>query len=138
MNIKKLLFTVITVICLPLFSFSTVPANINSGNPTMPFPQFIDYPGGYSLASHLPDGVTLAEMEKYMRDAWQIYANQFETTGDSWGGVNYLWDAQKIGAGGCGYDCAEADGYALIAAAVMADKPIFDALWMRFHDLRLL
>lgn len=40
------------------------------------------------------------------------------------------------GNNGCPYDCSEGDGYALLAAAYMADKEIFDGLWLRTHDVR--
>ena len=56
MNIKKLVLAVFTVIFLPVISSAAINVNINSGNPTMPFPQFINYDAGgatytvYSLA----------------------------------------------------------------------------------------
>ncbi|MEE1064451.1 MAG: glycosyl hydrolase family 8, partial [Paludibacteraceae bacterium] len=52
-------------------------------------------------------------------------------TGDEWAGIKYI-----KGNNGCPYDCTECDGYALLAAAYMADKTTFDGLWMRTHDLR--
>jgi uncharacterized repeat protein (TIGR01451 family) len=85
------------------------------------------------LAQINPDGVPHAEMEEWTRDAWQIFANEFEYTGEPpVGGVQYI--RANIG---CPYDCTEGDGYALIAAAFMADKTTFDGIWMRFHDRRL-
>jgi uncharacterized repeat protein (TIGR01451 family) len=113
-----------------------VDIHINSGNPAFPFPQFIpyEYSGGHSLGNlgtkNAP-GVVHAEMEQDIRDAYRIMANRFVYTGVEWGGVKYV-----RGNIGCPYDCSEGDGYALLAAAIMADKPTFDGLWMRTHDLR--
>ncbi len=123
-----------------LFSISIkaqVPVEINSGNPNIPFPQFsaYEYDAGHrleNLANQNADGLVHAEMEKRIREAWQIMANRFEYTGVSHAGVQYV-----IGNIGCPYDCSEGDGYALIAAAFMGDKTIFDGLWFRTHDLRL-
>ncbi|MFN6943991.1 MAG: glycosyl hydrolase family 8 [Cytophagaceae bacterium] len=127
------------IFCLVVFLFgitsavAQVPVDINSGNPRFPFPQFKDYPNGLrTLASENSPGVTHAEMEQRMRDAWQIMANRLEYTGDNHAGVQYI-----IGNIGCPYDCSEGCGYALLAAAEMADKTTFDGLWMRTHDVRM-
>lgn len=120
-----------------LFSFglslnaNAVKVHINSGNPAYPFPQFLEYACGGNLGTKLADGLTHAEMEQQIRDAYQMHANAFEYTGDEWAGIKYI-----KGNDGCPYDCTEGDGYALLAAAYMADKPTFDGLWMRTHDLR--
>jgi len=71
------------------------------------------------------------EMEQRIRDAWQIFANEFTYTGGSYAGVQFIQ-----GNVGCPYDCTEGDGYALLAAAYMADKTIFDGLWFQIHDAK--
>ena len=110
---------------------NAVKVHINSGNPAYPFPQFLNYACGGNLGTNLPEGLTHAEMEQQIREAYQLHANAFEYTGDEWAGIKYI-----KGNLGCPYDCTEGDGYALLAAAYMADKPTFDGLWMRTHDLR--
>lgn len=110
---------------------NAVKVHINSGNPAYPFPQFLKYACGGNLGTNLPEGLTHAEMEQQIREAYQLHANAFEYTGDEWAGIKYI-----KGNNGCPYDCTEGDGYALLAAAYMADKPTFDGLWMRTHDLR--
>ncbi len=128
---KRFLITALSVICISI-QINAVPVNINSGNPTMPFPQFIDYNNGAvkSLASQQPDGVTHAEMEQWIRDAWQIHANEFTAAGTiTYGGqtVNLIKD------GSTPY-CSEGHGYALLGAAVMADKTVFDGLWFYLNE----
>lgn len=110
---------------------NAVKVHINSGNPAYPFPQFLKYACGGNLGTNLPEGLTHAEMEQQIREAYQLHANAFEYTGDEWAGIKYI-----KGNNGCPYDCTEGDGYALLAAAYMADKTTFDGLWMRTHDLR--
>ncbi|MBO4331980.1 MAG: hypothetical protein J5875_02320, partial [Paludibacteraceae bacterium] len=117
-----------------LFSANEVTVHINSGNPKFPFPQFSYYEYGdkhklENLGTKNPEGVVHAEMEQDIRDAYQIFANEWEYTGESWGGVQYI-----RGNIGCPYDCREGDGYSLLAAAVMGDKISFDGLWMCCHD----
>ena len=73
--------------------------------------------------------VVHAEMEQDIRDAYQIFANEWTYTGDAVGGVKYI-----RGNIGCPYDCREGDGYSLLAAALMGDKTSFDGLWMCVHD----
>jgi len=151
MNIKKLILTVVTVLLLPVISFSAINVNINSGNPTMPFPQFINYDAGgatytvYSLADaahtatglalHQPDGVSLAEMEQWIRDAWKIHSNEFSYNGtvtyqNATGGsvtVNLIQDSSSP-------YCSEGHGYALLAAALICDKDAFDGLWCFLNE----
>lgn len=110
---------------------NAVKVHINSGNPAYPFPQFLKYACGGNLGTNLPEGLSHAEMELQIREAYQLHANAFEYTGDEWAGIKYI-----KGNNGCPYDCTEGDGYALLAAAYMADKTTFDGLWMRTHDLR--
>lgn len=128
--IKRFFLPVLFFLELSL-SANAVKVHINSGNPAYPFPQFLEYACGGNLGTKLADGLTHAEMEQQIRDAYQLHANAFEYTGDEWAGIKYI-----KGNDGCPYDCTEGDGYALLAAAYMADKPTFDGLWMRTHDLR--
>ena len=128
--IKRFFLPVLFSLGLSL-NANAVKVHINSGNPAYPFPQFLEYACGGNLGTKLADGLTHAEMEQQIRDAYQMHANAFEYTGDEWAGIKYI-----KGNDGCPYDCTEGDGYALLAAAYMADKPTFDGLWMRTHDLR--
>ncbi len=113
------------------FSAGAVKVHINSGNPAYPFPQFLEYACGGNLGTKLPEGLSHAEMEQQIRDAYQLHANEFEYTGEEYAGIKYILTPYKAA-----YDCTEGDGYALLAAAYMADKVTFDGLWMRTHDLR--
>ncbi len=134
---------IITLIALILgftTAFAQVPVDINSGNPKYPFPQFLDYAYGSHSLDNLgtvnAPGVTHAEMEQDISDAYQIMANRFNYTGES---IKY--DNGEIlryikGNKGCPYDCSEGSGYAMLAAAYMGDKYTFDGLWARNHDLR--
>ena len=139
--IRKIRNKVLVALCSLAFlgghqsAEAVVPVNINSGNPAFPFPQFIEYQYGSghklkNLGTDNPEGVVHAEMEQDIRDAYQIFANEWEYTGESHGGVQYI-----RGNIGCPYDCREGDGYSLLAAAIMGDKVSFDGLWMRIHDI---
>ncbi len=108
-----------------------VKVHINSGNPAYPFPQFAEYVCGGNLGTQLSEGLSHAEIEQQIRQAYQQFAYSFKYTGDEFAGIRYI-----KGNDGCPYDCTEGDGYALLAAAYMADKVTFDGLWMRTHDLR--
>lgn len=121
-------------IALGLHAQNEVTVHINSGNPRFPFPQFLAYEDGTShhlenLGTKNPEGVVHAEMEQDIRDAYQIFANEWTYTGDVVNGVKYI-----RGNIGCPYDCREGDGYSLLAAAIMGDKTSFDGLWMCVHD----
>lgn len=113
-----------------------VKVSINSGNPAFPFPQFLDYETNNhklgNLGTKNAPGVTHAEMEQTIRDAWQIFANSFSYPGGDHAGVKYI--KSNIG---CPYDCTEGVGYAMIAAAYMADKTTFDGIWLYEHDKRM-
>jgi hypothetical protein len=90
---------------------AAVPVHINSGNPAFPFPQFLDYAYGDShrlgnLGTKNAEGVVHAELEQDIRDAYQIHANEFEYTGEEWGGYKFIWTPYKAA-----YDCTEGDGY---------------------------
>ncbi|MBR5434916.1 MAG: hypothetical protein IK117_10825 [Bacteroidales bacterium] len=122
------------LLSLCVFAQNEVTVHINSGNPRFPFPQFLAYEYGDShyldnLGTKNPEGVVHAEMEQDIRDAYQIFANEWTYTGDRVSGVRYI-----RGNLGCPYDCREGDGYSLLAAAIMADKTSFDGLWMCVHD----
>ena len=114
-----------------------VPVQINSGDPAFPFPQFLPYEHSdgnilYNLGTHNPAGVTHAEMEKSIRDAYQIMMNRASyyqniSLGTGSSAVKYIKFASNP-------DCSEGTGYALLAAAMMADKATFDGLWLFTHD----
>ncbi len=132
-KIFAVLSSVLMVLCANAQNEVTV--HINSGNPRFPFPQFLAYEYGDShyldnLGTKNPEGVVHAEMEQDIRDAYQIFANEWTYTGTQLNGVKYI-----RGNNGCPYDCREGDGYSLLAAAIMGDKTSFDGLWMRVHDV---
>ena len=122
-------FCLIVFLLTSVFAFGQVPVNINSGNPNFPFPQFLEYANGKTLAKYNAEGVTHADMEKAMREGYQVLANKFRYTGVTVDGVKYI-----RGNLGCPYDCAEGEGYAMLAAAYMGDQVTFNGLWMRVHD----
>ena len=126
-SIKKLVIA--AVACLGSLQAYSVPVHINSGNPAYPFPQFLEYACGVNLGTQNPEGVVHIEMEQDIRDAYQIFANEWKYTNDVMDGVKYIQ-----GNIGCPYDCREGDGYSMLAAAVMGDKESFDGLWFRIHD----
>jgi hypothetical protein len=134
-----LFFSIISQISI----FAAITVNINSyypltQGPNMPFPQFNNYTAGgtttlYTLSdsAHQPDGVTHAEMEKWIRDAWQIDANRFNAAGtiayqlqNGTAATIQLIDYNST----CG-DCSESAGYYLLSAALMGDKQTFDGIW---------
>ncbi len=111
-----------------------ITVHINSGNPALPFPQFNDYVNEsgtlQNLARKNGAGVTHAEMEQSIRDAYQIMMNRVVKTGESYGGKEYLKFRSNP-------QCSEGDGYGLLGAASMADKETFDGLWLYIHDVTL-
>ncbi len=126
--------------------FSQVAFNINSGNPNFPFPQFLDYKGGKSLASTNGVGVPHAELEQRTRDAYQILTNNMTyniNKGGVYGavtvaGVKYIMPHDVASGSDVGHcTCVEGDGYYLLAAAYMADKTTFDGYYMWVHDRQL-
>jgi conserved repeat domain len=120
-----------------LFSFSAQAwtpldsVHINSGNPKFPFPQFLPYqnPSGtlYNLATHSGVGVTHAEMEQTIRDAYRIAMNRASKPGGGVGGTDYVYFNSDC-------NCTEGDGYGLLSAVAMADKKTFDGMWLYIHD----
>lgn len=115
----------------------TIQISINSGNPQFPFPQFYEYEGGKTLALYNPPGVVHAEMEKSTRDAYRIMMNRAIYSGEQLGTVKYIKFNDPSVPQGYGTFVSEGDGYALLAAAYMADKKTFDGLWCWVHDNRL-
>jgi uncharacterized repeat protein (TIGR01451 family) len=116
-------------------SSSKVTVQINSGNPAVPFPQFNAYQNPTekldNLATHNGVGVTHAEMEQTIRDAYQIMMNRATKTGTKLSGIEYLlYQSDCGGINGC----SEGAGYGLLGAAAMADKTTFDGLWLWIHD----
>lgn len=128
---KSTYFTAIATFLMSASTAIAVPVHINSGNPAYPFPQFLEYACGGNLGTENPEGLVHAEMERYIRKAYQQHANEFEYTGKEYKGIKYIWTPYKAA-----YDCSEGDGYALLAAAYMADKVTFDGYWMATHDKR--
>ena len=131
------------LICLfiPLRLGATFPvsaANINQGavmpqSPVWPFPQFKEYLYGKSLATQNPDGVPHAEMEKALI---QIYVEGMHRLVNK-GGWKPAALPNRLNFNACegttGW-CSEGEGYALLMAAVMADKDTFDGLWIDIHS----
>lgn len=116
--------------------------NINSGNPAFPFPQFLEYKEGKSLAKYNAEGVTHADMEKTMREAYEIMSHRARYTGQEVGGVRYIsFNPRSLSAderdGTFAPKCSEGDGYILLAAAIFADQPTFNGLWMLIHDSKI-
>jgi uncharacterized repeat protein (TIGR01451 family) len=115
----------------------TINTVINTGNPNFPFPQFLEYNSGKSLAKYNGEGVTHADMEKAMREGYKIMMHRCIYTGQSYGGVKYIKYNPPVVPANYGTFVSEGDGYALLAAAYFADKAAFDGLWMWVHDNRL-
>ena len=142
MSLKTLLFSLFVVFTSLLSAQVTV--DINSGNPAFPFPQFKDYNLGnlhtLSHFEHQPDGVTHAEMELRIREAYKIISNNMTYNIDQNGtlapltvnGVRYIMPNKVAGNDHC--TCVEGDGYYLLAAAYMGDKTTFDGYFMWMHD----
>lgn len=124
-------------------SASYVPININSGNPAFPYPQFLEYKVGKTLAKYNAEGVTHADMEKTGREAYEIMSHRCRYDGGTHCGVPYITfnNFRKFGnkemPGGGAEFCTEGDGYMMLAAAIFADQPTFNGLWMWIHDNRI-
>lgn len=143
---KKLAYFIfLLVTCIEIFSQSwpadTIHTEINSGNPSFPFPQFIEYNSGKSLAKYNAIGVTHADMEKAMKEGYKIMMHRAiysgETLNDPISGksIKYIkYNTSNIPHPGDVPWVSEGDGYALLAAAYMGDKTTFDGLWCSMHD----
>ncbi|MCQ2191582.1 MAG: glycosyl hydrolase family 8 [Paludibacteraceae bacterium] len=113
-----------------------VKTDINSGNPAFPFPQFLEYKGGgKSLAKYNAEGVTHADMEKAMREAYVMMTHRCRYANDTVSGVRYMTYNKDV-PHNYGVFVSEGDGYALLAAAMFADQPTFNGLYMWIHDNR--
>lgn len=124
-------------------SASYVPININSGNPAFPYPQFLEYKVGKTLAKYNAEGVTHADMEKTGREAYEIMSHRCRYDGGTHCGVPYItfnnfrkFGNQEMPHGGAEF-CTEGDGYMMLAAAIFADQATFNGLWMWIHDNRI-
>jgi len=129
---RRVFFAAVFGVCAFQAAFA-VPVYINSGDPAFPFPQFLPYihQNGdtlHNLATRNPAGVTHAEMEKSTRDAYQIMMNRADYYENiNLRGIRYIKYSSNP-------DCSEGTGYAMLAAAMMADKTTFDGLWLFTHD----
>ncbi len=124
-------------------SASYVPININSGNPAFPYPQFLEYKVGKTLAKYNAEGVTHADMEKTGREAYEIMSHRCRYDGGTHCGVPYItfnnfrkFGNKEMPHGGAEF-CTEGDGYMMLAAAIFADQATFNGLWMWIHDNRI-
>ncbi|MBO5839127.1 MAG: hypothetical protein J6R06_05590, partial [Bacteroidales bacterium] len=122
---------------------SYIKIDINSGNPAFPYPQFLEYKVGKTLAKYNPEGVTHADMEKTGREAYEIMSHRCRYDGGTHCGVPYITfnNFRKFGGaempqGGAQF-CTEGDGYMMLAAAIFADQATFNGLWMWIHDNRI-
>ncbi len=121
----------------------TIVVDPNSGNPRWPFPQFLEYQTGTSLALVNPKGVPHAEMEKTILDGYKIQMNRAlyvpgQTLTYSSGplvGQTLRYIRYNYGVPGDDNKLvSEGHGYALLAAALMGDKRTFDGLWCWVND----
>ncbi|MFW5851535.1 MAG: glycosyl hydrolase family 8, partial [Bacteroidota bacterium] len=141
--LKKIFYSCIILILYISTAFGQVPiddcppVDINSGDPNFPFPQFLEYNHGKTLAENNAEGVTHADMEKSMREGYEIMMHRCRYSGEELNGVKYIvFNPDEVPAN-WGTFVSEGDGYALLAAAYFADKPTFDGLWLWIHDHRL-
>lgn len=135
MKTLLLLFTFIVPLALLAQHAKQINVEINSNNPQFPFPQFLDYKEGKTLGRDNAVGVTDIEMERDIREAYQIMMNRCAYKGMSVAGTEYIvFNEAGLGFTGPEPDVTEGDGYALLAAAYMADKPTYDGLFMYIHD----
>lgn len=123
-----------------------IKVDINSGNPACPFPQFLEYKKGRTLAKYNAEGVTHADMEKAMRDAYTIMTHRCRYYGEHCGVKYITFNQTKLSASSkdypevpsnWGHFCTEGDGYILLAAAIFADQKTYNGLYMWLHDNRM-
>lgn len=115
-------------------TFPVSRANINNGtvmpiSPRWPFPQFLEYNFGKSLANTPPDGMNHAELESETIRAYLEMTKRFSVVG---GWKPAALPNRLLYNSAC--NCTEGDGYALLAAALMADKDTFDGFWIHLHQ----
>lgn len=116
----------------------TISPRINTGNPKFPFPQFNEYTAGKTLALYNAEGVTHADMEKAMREGYEIMMHRcLYVPGKVLNGKRYIVYNHSSVPYNNNTFVSEGDGYALLAAAYFADKDAFDGLWLWIHDNRL-
>ena len=148
MKIRYRLFCVLVAVCVFAPSMLGQAAaydpsvfidiNINTGNPTFPYPQFLEYKGGgKSLAKYNAEGVTHADMEKAGREAYEIMMHRCRYMGGTHCGVPYITFNHDDVPGNYGTFVSEGDGYAMLAAAIFADQKTFNGLYMWVHDNRM-
>lgn len=148
MHCMKIRLTLVCILSVLTMVYSTLVAqtwpadtihvNINSGDPKFPFPQFLEYSQGQTLARNNSEGVTHADMEKAMREAYQIMMHRtLRIPGRVLNGVQYMVYNHSSVPENNNTFVSEGDGYALQAAAIFADKTTFDGLWLWIHDNRL-
>ena len=112
--------------------------DINSGDPAFPYPQFKEYKVGKTLAKYNAEGVTHADMEKTGREAYEIMSHRCRYSGVSQDGVKYVtFNSTDVPAATFAPHCSEGDGYMLLMAAIFADQPTFNGLWMWIHDYKI-
>ena len=112
--------------------------NINSGDPAFPYPQFKEYKVGKTLAKYNAEGVTHADMEKTGREAYEIMSHRCRYSGVTQDGVKYVtFNSADVPASVFAPHCSEGDGYMLLMAALFADQPTFNGLWMWIHDYKI-
>ena len=93
---KSRIVALISIILLSIVGYTQeVTVYINSGNPRYPFPQFLPYltDSGVTLdnlGTKSPEGVVHAEMEQDIRDAYQIFANEWVYEDEKLNGVQYI------------------------------------------------
>ena len=108
MNKMKIVLAI--TLCISTVS-SQVKVSINSGDPVFPFPQFMPYKNATTTYENLATkpgvGVTHAEMEKTIRDGYQIMMNRTEKPGGGVGGKDYIRYRSNP-------QCSEGDGYGLL------------------------
>ncbi|MCQ2188648.1 MAG: glycosyl hydrolase family 8 [Paludibacteraceae bacterium] len=115
-----------------------IKTDINSGNPAFPFPQFLEYKTGKSLAKYNAEGVTHADMEKTTREAYEIMSHRCRYEGGTHCGVPYItFNGKNVPSTTYSPYCTEGDGYMMLAAAIYADQPTFNGLWMYIHDYKI-
>lgn len=123
-----------------------IKTEINSGDPACPFPQFLEYKKGRTLAKHNAEGVTHADMEKAMREAYEIMTHRCRYYGEHCGVKYITFNQTKLSSSSktypevpsnWGHFCTEGDGYILLAAAIFADQKTYNGLYMWVHDNRM-
>ena len=140
-----ILFSILFVFATHNVCWATFPvtgANINNGtvmpqSPNWPFPQFLEYQYGKSLATTNPDGVPHAEMEAAVVGLYRRHASAptidgaLESSGSS---IPRL----AMTTTGCGADtypgCSERGRVCPSHGRAYRHKDTFDGLWIHIHS----